>query len=367
MLTGGLDATYRSVLSSSHLPVTYVDVWDRNGVILENLPIIRGSVTANLMSRVTRNLSMSVDESYYPWSDTDYLAPFGNELRVRRGVRYGDGLEVTFPIFRGKITDVAMSEDGTIEVSAADRAYDVDEAKFVAPENSSVGVTVDTEIRRLISDGVLNATFGDSDTFYEVVPPLTWEHDRAAAADELATAVGAFWYALSDGKYVIRRIPWTVPGDPVITLADGENGIITLALPTKSRNAVFNSVTAISERTDGSTPVYAVIEDVNPASSTYVEGNFGRRHKLLRLQTPSNQGDALSAARAYLKHTTARSETWSWLQVPDPAMELGDITQLNVRGRTGIIQVVSAFTMPLLAPDLMRVTGRSQVVGILDG
>ena len=43
------------------------------------------------------------------------------------------------------------------------------------------------------------------------------------------------------------------------------------------------------------------------------------------------------------------------------------LVRLNVRGRSDIIQVVSAFTIPLDLSAPMQVQGRSQVLGQLQG
>jgi hypothetical protein len=51
----------------------------------------------------------------------------------------------------------------------------------------------------------------------------------------------------------------------------------------------------------------------------------------------------------------------------DAALELGDTVELNVRGQNGIIQVVSAFTVPLDVTSPMTVQGRSLILGILEG
>lgn len=367
MLDGGLDPTYRAVLAGPHTPVFRVEVWDGLGnLLLDDLPFAGGSVTASLTNRVTRNLNLTLDEDWYPWEDDDLLAPYGNELRAYRGVEYGNGVQVMFPVFRGKIQSTDLASGGTVEIDAADRAQEAEDAEFLRPYNSGKGISLEQQFRELIADGVPNAEFGVSDDFWQSMPALTWEADRGGALDEVGKTGGAFWYALPDGRYVLRRVPWTVRGTPSVTLTDRDGGLILEALPRKTRENVFNSVTAVSERTDGSEPAYASAEDITPSSPTYVGGKFGRKHRMLRAQGALNQPAALGAALSYVRRSTALAQTWSWSQVPDAAMELGEVVGLEVRGRSGIIQAVASFQMPLAVGGQMTVSARSLIVGALD-
>lgn len=382
MLDGGLDPTYRAVLAGPHEMVVRVEVWDGLGSKLsgwelvwdeygrkltdEGLPILGGGVSASLTNRVTRNLNLTVHEDFYPWEETDLLAPYGNELRVFRGVRYGNGEEVVFPVFRGKIQSADLSTGGTCEIDAADRAQDVDDAGFMAPYNSSKGVNVLSQFQELITDAVPDAEFGPSDTFWQTMPALTWESDRGAALDSVGLAAGAFWFCLPDGRYVLRRVPWANSGAPTVTLKDGEGGVINEALPSRSREGVYNSTTAVAERTDGSEPTYGTSQDVIPSSPTYVAGKFGRKHKMLRTQAAGSQQAAAGAAADYVRRARSLAQTWSWSQTADAAMELGEVVSLDVRGRAGMIQVVSSFSMPLDPNTQMTVTGRTQIAGLDD-
>ncbi len=180
----------------------------------------------------------------------------------------------------------------------------------------------------------------------------------------MSTTVGAFWYALADGSFVQRYVPWTVPGSPVVSFSDGLNGVM-VASPSRDREDVWNSITVTAERADGTPPVFAVAEDTNPLSPTYVNGPFGRRHRLVYLQTPQTQGSAQTAANAYLRRSVALQETWTWSMPPDAALELGDIVTLNAYDRTGIIQVVSGYTLPLEVGAMMTVQAHAQVIGLL--
>jgi hypothetical protein len=151
----------------------------------------------------------------------------------------------------------------------------------------------------------------------------------------------------------------------VVTLSDGQDGII-LGSPLRDRSDVYNSITVTGERADGTTPVIAIAEDNNPASPTYVGGPFGRRHRTINLQTPQTQGTAQTAANAWLRRSIALQETWSWTQPPDASLELGDVVSLDAYGRTGIIQVVSGFSLPLNMDSMMTVQARAQIIGALE-
>lgn len=358
---------YRAALRGSHTPYLLVEVLDGNrNILASGLTYLSGSVTADLNSRVARTCSITFDETFYPYEPGDLLAPYGNMIRATRGVEFADQSRFAWTVFLGRIQTATLGSRGTCTITAADLAADVLEVKFLQPENSQVGNAVPTEVTRLISDAVPLATFGSFDVALVPVQPLTWQFDRGQALDELAATVGAFWYPLADGDFVLRRYAWTVNTPPVVTYSDDDGGEVFASSATRSREGVFNSLTVTGERLNGDTPVYATAQDTNPTSPTYILGPFGRRHQLMRLQTPATQGAAAGAAQDNLKRLTALVDAWSWDMSPDAALELGDTVSLNVRGRSDIIQVVSSFRIPLDLSSPMSVQGRSQVIGLVE-
>ncbi len=369
MLPGGLDAMYRAALATSHQAYVKVEVLDGLQNVLEPDLVFDGdSVSATLTSRISRQCRLSVAEDLYPFAATDLLAPYGNMIRATRGIEFADGKRFAWVVFVGRIQDTTLNDDGTCTVQAADFAADVLENKFVRPENSQPSNSATDEVARLVTEGFLPAQFAQLDIFAEPVRTRTWQLDRGQALDEIATSVGAFWYPQADGRFTLRRYPWTVPGAPVVTYSDIRRlGSISSSRATRSRSDVYNSLTVTGERLNGDPAVFALAQDTNAASTTYINGNFGRRHQMLRLQTPGSTGAAQGAANENLKRLIGLVDAWTWEMAPDAALELGDVVALDVRGRTGIIQVVAGFRMPLDLSGPMQVVGRAQVIDILEG
>jgi len=368
MLTGGLDPMYRRALATQHQPYYLLEVLDgQQNVLVQDLTFLGGNLTATLTSRISRTMSVNLAEDLYPFNDDDLLAPHGNMLRYTRGIEFADGSRFAWVAFVGRIQDSGLNGDGTCTLQAADFAADVLENRFVVPQNAQAANTVSDETVRLITDGFPQAQFASVEAFNVPVRARTWQADRGQALDEITTSVAAYWYPQADGRFVLRRYPWTVAADPVVVYADRDaNGSISRATANRSRADVFNSLTVTGERLNGEPPVYALAQDTNPTSTTYIDGNFGRRHQLLRLQTPGSQGAAQAAATQNLQRLISPVQTWAWDMSVDAALELGDTVELNVYGRTGIIQVVAGFRMPL-GLGSMQVAGRSQITGILEG
>lgn len=371
MLPGGSDGLYRSALAAPHALAVRVQVWsdvDPAGVLLiEDLPLITGTVTATLQSRVARTLQLTVDRSFYPVLDSSDLAPYGSVIKAFRGVEMGDGSTAyMFPVFTGRIRRTGLSSAGVCTVEAADYGSDVVAFAFETPENSSTGTLIPQEIRRLIASALPNAGFASFDTYSETVSPLAWESDRGAALDELAVTVGSFWYALADGQFTLRRYPWTVVSAPVVTLADGDGGLITDWEVARAREQVFNSVVVTGERLNGDVPVAAIARDLTPGSPTEYGGRFGVRVQHFRLQTPASQGAAQTAADDFLRRDIALVESWNWAQVPDGALELGDVVALDIGTENRqVIQVIESLAIPLDLSGSMMISGRSLIVPVL--
>lgn len=379
MLPGGDDPLYRAALATGMGHFVRLEVWSGLGVQLDELiPAQRdgepegglcfynGTVSATLNSRVTRELQFSVPYDMYPLSPTDLLAPFGNEIRAYAGIKLGDGSAVyTWPVFRGRIRQVRQYSTGNVSVVCTDRASDVTDHAFISPQNSDTGNSVYLEFVRLVSDAVIDASFGVSDEFATLVQPLTWEFNRAAALDELAETMGALWYCLANGDFVMRRYPWTQPGMPVITLTDGAGGTVNSWEALRDRNMIYNVVTVTGERLNGAAPVFGTAMDINPLSPTYVDGGFGVRSLLERLQTPATMGRAEGAAAERLAVSVAPIESFQLRAIPDASLELGDIITLIIEGRT-VTQVVSGLSVPLGMDSDMFVSTRSLVLNTLE-
>lgn len=370
---GGLDAQYRDALTRPHTVYNRVDVLARDGTVLQSdLSFVDGNVRATLTSRVARVLSLSVDQSLFPlltngsFDTGGLLAPFGNRLRAFRGITYGDGSVVSFPVFYGRIEQISMGSDGVVSVSANDLAADVVDAQFEAPQSSVPSNTISTEFRRLVRDALPDAVFGTSDLTGTKIAPIAWQSDRAQALDDMSATVSMLWYPLADGSFVQRLTPWTKPGQTAsISLADGTGaapgvqGAIADFTITVSRTGVYNSAVFAAERQDGSVPVYAVVRDTDPTSPTYYLGNFGKKPLLIQNQAALTQSQCVAAAQSTLKASKAITQTWDPVSiVPDASLELGDLLALKAGGAAST-QVISGFTVPLRETGDMQLNLRA--------
>lgn len=358
---GGLDAQYRDALLRPHTVYNRVDILNRQGAVLyTDMPFVDGSVRATLSSRVARVLTLTVDRSWFPLTSAGaidtagLLSPFGHRLRVYRGIRYGDGSTVSFPVFYGRIEQVQMTRAGSVTVTGNDLAADVVDAQFESPQSSIPTNTISTEFRRLVRGALADATFGVSDASGTPIAPIVWQSDRAQALDDMSATASMLWYPLADGSFVQRITPWTKPGQTAsVAFADGtnaaagSNNAIADWTITVSRTGVYNSVVFTAERQDGSAPVYAVARDTSPTSPTYFLGDFGQKPLLVQNQSALTQSQCRSAAQTALKAATAITQTWDSVAiVPDASLELGDLVTLSADGAVST-QVITGFTLPL--------------------
>lgn len=363
---------YRDALAAPHNAYSRIEIW-RSGIQVDELvyrepggaryaratPVfLGGSIRATLGSRVTRTLTMSVPEYLYPRRSTDLLNPYGNEIRAFRGIRYGNDSRDEFPVFVGPIMRAKPPRQGEVTIEASDVTLRVSGAGFLSPLPSQVGDLVTDEYERLVLDAYPAATFGTHSSLTDLVPALSYDTDRGQALDSLAGTATAFWYALADGRFVIRSIPWSVaPTSAAIVLTDGAGGTLQAAYPDQNAADLFNRVLVLSDRADGGPPLWASADDDDPTSPTWIGGPFGVRARSVRVTGATNQGQLLSVAKTLIARTRTLTESWSITCVPDAAIELGDPLDVEFRGAQAL-QLVAGFTMPLDPVANMSIEGR---------
>lgn len=373
MLPLGFNVAYRTAHQRPHRPVVRCEVWQED-IYLGEVKPIAGSVKCTLGSQVTRTGSITLDPSLTPRRPGDMLAPYGNRLRIYRGIAYGER-EFMFPVFNGLITKAERRPRQPLTVSFADRAAEVDENDFEAPAETKRNRTLVDEIIRFISDGVPDARFAEVDQVGAAAPAQVFDESRSRACDQLAEAAGMFWYALADGRFTIRRVPWAWHPDPdnVTTVRtytedpaffgrqQAKLGTISDYGVLMSRENVYNAIVGLSDQPDGAEPRRAVAIDTSLDSPTYVGGKFGRR--VLRADVPSaaTAGVVHTAVESLLRRSRASADVTPWTMVPDPSLELGDAVRLDIDDRH-LLRVVSAFDMPLTEDGEMTCEGRPLVL-----
>lgn len=357
-------AAYRAALPKLHKRATVIRVF-HGGVDVtpeSGIPLSAGIVRASLNSRVTRTADLVLPSTFYPVNDTDLLSPTRAVLKIFTGIEYGDGSQEIFPVFTGRVSTPTRERDGRLRLRCDDLAADVVAQRFDIPGSSIAGASTVGEIRRFIAQVLPTAPFVDGDVVDQPVPALTWDDDRGRALDELAASVQGRWYALGDGSFTVRRYPYAGQ-TPVGRIADGEDdgnggGLISGADISRSREGVANSVTVISERIDGSPPVYVTVRDTEPGSPTLYGDLYGRVSAVLRPQTPLTQAAAEALARRVLASTTALTQQWSVTMVPDATLEPGDALTMLYDDILSV-QVIDSISYPLTTQGVMDLQCRS--------
>lgn len=379
MLTPANPGLFAQAINSPHQVVVRISVLDGQGDKLDEIEFQDGAVSANLASQVTRTADLLVPPRLSPKTESDLLFPNGNRLYIERGIDLGCGAADLLPVFHGRIQAVWDVPGGPLKVKAVDLAGDVRDAGFIVPTNSVPDAPIQAEFQRLVKGALPTATFGPSDGFSPLVGERTWDTDRAQALDDLANSVGAFWYTLPDGRFVIRRVPWTVPQSTVLRIADGLADAQTASvcdttqripgtdLPylwatsstrERSREEVANVVTVSAELVNGQIPLVFSAADNDTASVTYIGGNFGIKSKAVRSDVAQTAQQVQTMAEATLKRSKAILDNWSLQVIPDPRIELGDCIEVACQNVTSV-QVVAALRMPLHATGRMDLGTRA--------
>jgi hypothetical protein len=349
MLTGPHDTAYAAALIGPHRRVARLDVTDIDGnERATDVRISTGSVTANLTNRVTRSADFTLPAEWFPRTPADPLSPYAAVVHIRAGLALGTGLEITYPVFTGRVYDARRDPGGRVSFRADDLAADVVAARFEQPQastRSSVFANQSTEARRLITQALPQAQYGTDDIEPTRIPALVWDEDRGQALDDIAASAGARWFALGDGRFVLRRYAYE-PSAPVVEFLDGPQGLMSQAAISITRDGTANSVVVVSERMDGTDPVRVVSRDVASGSPTRYGGLFGRVVQVIQVQTPLTQTEAQTLARTQLTAAVGLSEQWECDVVADHRVEPGDTARLRYRG-VQADQIIDGITYPL--------------------
>jgi uncharacterized protein DUF5047 len=317
---------FLAALRGPHTAVITCDAWRDGDLIASELPVLDGSVTVDGTAQVRRQLDVTLSPDPGLW---DTLAPVGTQLRVSRGVRYGDGSTEIVPlgVFPIDVQNLSYAADGALQITAPDQWVTVQRARFQTPYVAIPATRIIPQITALIN-GALGPAWpiNITATSTALVGRQTWDRDRDKAIADLAASIGAEAFLDPIGTAVLRDLP-DADGTPVWTVDAGGTGIFAGATRSRDRQRTYSAVVVQSQNADGSTRLAPVtISDTNPTSPTYVDGPFGFVPYFYSSELLRTTAQMTSAGRKLLpKVTGLQSQLNLDAATVNPALDAGDV------------------------------------------
>lgn len=324
-----------------------VDVWRAGQLVARDLPVASGTVTITAGQGVRGLVDLVVqdpDGALAPRLPGDPLAPYGQELVVRAGVRLGGVTEWVvlgwFGIQEVTVTEgytaytragepeqVWASRGATITVRAADRLQKVSDARFIAREQPA-RATVFAEAERLLQACAVPWKPPAAPVVNASIPSgVTYDDDRLGALTKLATVVGAEVAATPHGAVTMVPAQADLAAAPS-WVATADEPLHVSVRRGFSRTGLYNAAVSRGATTDGSQPLQAV-RLADPGGPLDPYGPFGLKPYFHTSNLLTTQAAVDAAAVTTLARVSqVRRMTVPVEMVPNPALECGDLVQL---------------------------------------
>lgn len=384
-----VSARFLSAIRGSYAPITTVDVWYDQALVVANIPIVDGTITVDRTSKTRRSGTCIIgDPTFFPTFANSPLAPYGAELNIKQGISYPDGTREMVSLGWFRIEDVyqetapGQSNGGLPIVDFYDRSQAVIDAGFLDPLDRS-GWDIVQLLANLIQSVVPYAKVNIPGSLGDGTVPggTVFDTDRWDAVTTCAGYLNAECYFDAAGIAQVVPIPnitqattvasavWTMDASTQAAIAAGgsSTGVLVEAQRTVTRDSVYNAVSAYGAATGSGTPPVGYACDTDPRSPTYYgpsatgnpQGPFGAATYRYTNNLITTTAQAQAAAAAQLQNYLGLARSLSFTVCPNPALEAGDILNVVYPDGKTELHLLDTFTIPLGPSEQFTGTTRS--------
>lgn len=360
---------------------------------------------------ITGETATTSDDGLVPANPLSTLTPYGNEIRLYRGLRYRKASSYTYgtlsssfatysaltaavasyatfstltannattideyvPLGVFPITQVSINQDDNgiaIDISGDDRSRIISDNRWIDPYQIASGTNVATALTALLQDRYADVQLRFTDTSATtaaITLGLDSENDPWADAVDIAEAAGLDLFFDQEGACVLRpKDDYSVAASVEAYNEDTEAMILTTGR-TLTRDEVYNTVIVTAEGTDTNVPFRSVAIDNDPASPTYVFGPLGSKPTFISSSLINSQASADAFAAATLNDLRGIDENIAWTQIVDPSLDAGDVVSIvNVSAKIARALVLDKLTIPLSPEEAMSAQGRTILYAVGD-
>lgn len=298
-----------------------------------------GSVAVDTASPVRRTLDCKVALPVgHPAVD-----PLSAELRAEVAVvNPSNGQTWWTPVGTFVVTSALEERPGVLAVKGADRYQRVLDARFERPVSTAgsilgslVTLLEQAHYRITVDTTAAPVTRNAASTL--------WERDRDEAVRSLATALGAEVVFDPLGVARVRPVP-TVSGAIAWRVGRGRYGVKIGAQRGASRERTYNAI-AVTGEPENLPPVYAIAH-VTTGPLRW-GGPFGKRPRFYRSTLIETAAQAQAVADSLIARVQGVARTLELDALPNPALDGGDVLQVEVAPGLWQRHLASSFTVPL--------------------
>lgn len=362
-------AAFKAEVRTDHIAVSKAEVWASDQK-LQEINISDGNVKIDSGSAVRRTCDVTLttgreSDNLVPDSDFDLLTPFGNELRLYRGVQYADGTKEYVPLGVFVITDVAISDTNEgveIKLLGEDRSIRVSRAKWTQPYQMTSG-TLEASLSALLKSRFPDAEISfptTNVTVNQVLLGAENDNDPWKDAVEIAELVGFDLFFDQNGVVQMKQFP-TLDGSVVVALfTEGQGTTITQLNRTISTKQTYNGVIYTIEGSDVVTPIRVEAWDEDSSSPTYRFGVFGEVPAFVTTSLLATESEAVRAAASLLNTYIGSQEVVNWDSLVDPSLDVQDVVYVKSNGaKVDRLVIIDSLTIPLKPESSMQADART--------
>lgn len=386
MTLHGLSDAFLAAVRTNHTVARQVLVRAPNGDVSDITEFIDGgsvSVDETREYRRTCTLTPNGDPDLVPDDAADLLHPMsGNELVIKRGVKYPDGTTEMAQLGVFRLTKPAFDDNGAITatLNGNDRASFVSQIDWQAPYVVRAGGNIAAALAAAMETRMPGLDYSGFDESIDFsYPDTTWGQTPSQAGDPMqdfitfAAQGGAECFFDISGNPILRAIvnPLTSLVVDDISFVEGPqvagmNQVGRTIDETTGKNGVILYCNGV-----GVTPPFRIeVWDIDPSSPSYYLGKWGQRpYKMTTTAIPSGadtfvqaQAKGLTAANGQLQLVLGAANDITASIAPNPALREGDCVAVKrSRLKVGGDYVLSNFTVPLDVASPMPVGFRPRV------
>lgn len=361
-------AKFRAAIVTQHTVDAEAEIWTSDQKLI-SLPIESGTVSVSTKNATRRTCEVQLltdrtSNNLVPSTNFDYITPFGNELRLFRGILYTDGTDEYIPLGVFVITDVAIADSAegvTIKVQGEDRSTIISRAKWLEPYQMVSG-TLEASITALLQSRYsdVQVSFPTTGvTIGQVILGADKANDPWKDAVQICELVGYDLYFDVNGVATMKQFPSLDGSVVVATYEEGNGTTITNLNRTISNKETYNGVVYTVTGTQVTTPLRVTVWDEDSTSPTYRYGKFGQVPIFIDSNLVQTTDAAITAATALLNTYIGAQETVNWESLVDPTLDVRDVVYVkSVGSKVNRLVILDSLTIPMTADAQMKADAR---------